>query len=228
MEKLLPPVIAHGITIVSGLALGIDGYAQKLAIKYGGKTLSVMAGGLDTIYPASNTALGNEIVKNHLMISEYPDGTPYRKYHFPIRNRLISGLCRATIIMEACEKSGSLITAYQALEQNREVLAVPGSILHPNAFGCNKLISRGAKLVQSSEDILEIFGFDVKTLQKKTQKRATPDQQSILALLKKNVYSANMIAEILKLPMQRINVTLIQMELLGMIQKTDTIHYGLI
>ncbi len=148
-------VSSQGITITSGLALGIDTAAHQGGLLGVGKTIAVVATGLDRIYPASNKKLGQEIVDQGVMISEFSLGAKPLSYHFPRRNRIISGLSLGTLVVEAALKSGSLITAKTAMEQGREVFAVPGSIHNPQAKGCHELIKSGAKLVESGQDILE-------------------------------------------------------------------------
>ena len=149
----------NDIVIVSGFAFGIDILAHHAALKVEKPTIAVLAHGLDTIYPASNTNSVQSILKhNGTLISEFPLGILPTKYSFPRRNRIISGLAHATLVIEAAKKSGSLITAYHALEQNRDVFAVPGNIYSKTSQGTNNLIQRGAKLIQSAKDILEEFG----------------------------------------------------------------------
>ncbi|APH05271.1 DNA-processing protein DprA [Bacillus weihaiensis] len=157
-ELLIPTLVKKDWTIVSGLAIGIDTVAHEVTIQNGGKTIAVIAGGLDHIYPKQNESLAKEIMNSHLIISEHPPHIKPSKWHFPMRNRIISGISLGTIVIQAKRKSGSLITAQQALEQNREVFAVPGPIYDDNCRGTNELIQLGAKLVQTPEDILnEIF-----------------------------------------------------------------------
>lgn len=144
-----------GITVVSGLARGIDAAAHEGALKAGGITVAVVGTGLDIVYPTQNEALAQAIAKKGLLLSEYPPGTPARPSHFPSRNRIISGLSAGTLVVEAALKSGSLITARMALEQGKEVFAVPGSIHSPLSKGCHQLIKQGAKLVESAADILD-------------------------------------------------------------------------
>ncbi|RAK23357.1 DNA processing protein [Anoxybacillus vitaminiphilus] len=159
VQSLVWPLVKKGWMIVSGLASGIDTAAHQAAIQYGGKTIAVIAGGLSHIYPKTNLALANEIMKNHLLISEYPPHIKPQKWQFPLRNRIISGLSLGTVVIQANERSGSLITAQMALEQGREVFAVPGSIFLEQAKGTNRLIQQGAKLVLCSEDITDEFTY---------------------------------------------------------------------
>ncbi|MDN5864062.1 MAG: DNA-processing protein DprA, partial [Gammaproteobacteria bacterium] len=149
---------AAGYTITSGLAMGIDAAAHAGALDVGGKTLAVLGTGPDRIYPKRNAAVRERIAQNGALASEFPPGTPPLAEHFPRRNRLISGLSRATVVIEAALGSGSLITARLAAEQGREVFAVPGSIRSPLARGCHELIRDGAGLVERPSDILEALG----------------------------------------------------------------------
>ncbi|MDQ6596947.1 DNA-protecting protein DprA [Bacillus salipaludis] len=155
IRLIFPKLIDDGVLIVSGLAKGIDALAHDTAIKNGGKTIGVIAGGIYHIYPKENMNLALEMMKNQLIISEYPPDTKPLKWHFPARNRIISGLSKGTLIIEAKRKSGSLITANYAVNEGREVFSLPGSIFNPFSSGTNDLIQQGAKLVTSAEDILE-------------------------------------------------------------------------
>ena len=144
-----------GFAITSGLALGIDAASHQGALSVGGNTVAVTGTGLDRVYPAKHKDLATEIVEKGVMVSEFPLGTQAKAHHFPMRNRIISGLSEGLLVVEAAKQSGSLITARLALEQNREVFAIPGSIHNPLARGCNALIREGAKLVETTQDILE-------------------------------------------------------------------------
>ena len=144
-----------GLTIVSGLALGIDAAAHRGGLAGAGSSVAVIGTGIDRIYPARNKALAHRLAKDGLIVSEFPLGTPPLPGHFPRRNRLISGLSRGVLVVEAAPDSGSLITARVATEQGREVFAIPGSIHSPLARGCHSLIKQGAKLVESAADILD-------------------------------------------------------------------------
>lgn len=151
-RKLAEDLSAAGLTIVSGLARGVDAAAHHASLP--GGTVAVLAGGVDAIYPAENLALADDIARQGLILSEQPMGLAPLARHFPLRNRIISGLCRAVVVVEAALQSGSLITARAALDQGREVLAVPGHPFDGRAGGCNLLIRDGATLVRGSEDVL--------------------------------------------------------------------------
>lgn len=144
-----------GLTITSGLALGIDGAAHRGALDAGGATIAVCGTGLDRVYPARHRTLAHAIVNRGALVSEFALGTPPRPQHFPIRNRLISGLALGVLVVEAALESGSLITARLALDQGREVFAIPGSVHSPLSRGCHALIRQGAKLTENAADVLE-------------------------------------------------------------------------
>ncbi|MFV2031329.1 MAG: DNA-processing protein DprA [Gammaproteobacteria bacterium] len=147
-----------GLTITSGMATGIDSQAHLGALSCGGNTIAVTGTGLDRVYPSNNRQLAYDIHENGLLLSEFPLGTGPNSENFPRRNRIISGLSVATLIVEATRRSGSLITARQAVEQGREVFAIPGSIHNPQARGCHQLIREGARLVEQASDIVEELG----------------------------------------------------------------------
>ena len=143
--------------VVSGLAKGIDGASHRGALRAGGFTAAVLGGGVDVVYPAENRRLYEDIAATGVLLSEYPPGTVPVGSHFPVRNRILSGLSLAAVVVEAPERSGALITASTALEQGREVFAVPGPINAPNSKGCNALIRDGAGLVSEAWDILSFY-----------------------------------------------------------------------
>lgn len=153
--RLIFPSLVDKVVIVSGLAKGIDTLAHEYALKNSGRTIAVIAGGFQHIYPKENLSLALEMMKTQLIVSEYPPDTKPLRWHFPARNRIISGLSRGTLIIEAKRKSGSLITANYAVNEGREVFSLPGSIFNPFSLGTNHLIQQGAKLVTCAEDILE-------------------------------------------------------------------------
>ncbi|MCT1904151.1 DNA-processing protein DprA [Oceanobacillus sojae] len=147
------PLIDANWVIVSGMARGIDSMAHRLTLERGGNTIAVLGSGFHSIYPREHTSLYQQIAREGLVLSEYPPDQPPQKYHFPERNRIISGLTMGTLVIEAMKKSGTMITVDQALDQGRDVFAVPGSPLLKQCTGCNELIQNGAKLIQSAEDI---------------------------------------------------------------------------
>ncbi len=147
-----------GLAIASGMAQGIDAAAHEGALDGGGKTIAFLGTGIDRVYPPINRSLAHAIAERGALVSEYPLGSPPEKWHFPERNRLISGLSLGTLVVEAARRSGSLITARLAAEQGREVFALPGSIHNPLARGCHELIRQGAKLVETADDILAELG----------------------------------------------------------------------
>lgn len=157
-KNISTQIAKSNIITVSGLAKGIDSIAHRETLKVHGKTIAVIGSGLDNIYPSENINLANEIIKNGgAVISEYVIGTKPQKMNFPARNRIISGLSNGVVVIEAKKKSGTMITVDFALEQGKEVFAVPGNILSPNSEGTNELIKQGAKMVTGIEDILEEF-----------------------------------------------------------------------
>lgn len=169
-EKFTKELVDLGVTIVSGLALGIDAIAHKTALENGGRTIAILGNGLDVVYPSRNGKLYDEISKNGVVMSEFPIGTQPLAYNFPQRNRIISGLSKAIIVIEAKEKSGSLITAHHALEQGKDVFAVPGNINSIYSGGTNKLIKDGAFPLLSLDDILEeVSDLRLRAMDKKSE-----------------------------------------------------------
>jgi len=156
-DSFVKDLVKENWIIVSGMALGCDTLAHKAAIHHGGKTIAVIGSGLNAIYPKANTHLYNEMISNHLVISEYPHYIQPEKRYFPRRNRIIAGLSKGLIILEAKEKSGTMITANFALENGREVFAVPGPIIMDEYKGNHQLIQEGAKLITCTKDIIEEF-----------------------------------------------------------------------
>jgi DNA processing protein len=157
--RLAADLAARGVTVVSGLARGVDSAAHRGALTTG-RTIAVLGSGVDYIYPPEHKLLAAQIAEAGLVVSEYPPGTPPLPHHFPLRNRLISGLALAVVVIEASEKSGSLITAACALEQGREVMAVPGNVLSGRNRGGHALLKDGATIVETADDIVEGLGWD--------------------------------------------------------------------
>jgi DNA processing protein len=188
-ERLASTLASQGFCIISGMAVGVDTLAHKGALKAGGRTLAVLGSGLDVIYPPSNKKLYEQICNHGAVISEYPFGTKPDPGNFPQRNRVISGLSLGVVITEARKDSGSLITGNHALDQNREVYAIPGPITSKLSVGCHELIQSGAKLVQSIENITEELGSKIaplmhKELEPATPPDLTPDEQAVIQTLK--------------------------------------------
>ena len=156
--RLGTDLAARGVIVVSGLARGVDSAAHRGALR-AGRTIAVLGSGVDHVYPREHAALAREIGEHGLVVSEYPPGTAPLAFHFPMRNRLISGLSRAVVIVEASERSGSLITAACALEQGRDVMAVPGNVLTGRNRGAHALIRDGARIVEGADDIVEELGW---------------------------------------------------------------------
>ena len=160
VEKIIKE-LGNELVVVSGLAKGIDATAHYASIRNGGKTIGVIGTGLDVSYPKSNQRLQAHIGEHHLILSEYGPGQAPLKFHFPERNRIIAGLCQAVIVAEARLRSGSLITCERAMEEGRDVFAIPGNILDEKSTGCHHLIQEGAKLVTSGQDILDELKYEL-------------------------------------------------------------------
>ena len=214
----------YGFVITSGLALGIDGASHRGALSAQGYTIAVAGTGLDRVYPARHKDLATEIVKTGLMISEFPPGTTAKANHFPRRNRIISGLCQGLLVVEAAKQSGSLITARMALEQNREVFAIPGSIHNPLARGCNALIREGAKLVETTQDILEelnqYYQQDEKIPAITMQSTLDLEQQTLLNRVMFSPTSIDNLVENTGLSVEVISSMLLILELQGYLEAT--------
>ncbi|OGM18591.1 DNA protecting protein DprA [Candidatus Woesebacteria bacterium RIFCSPHIGHO2_01_FULL_38_10] len=210
-----------GVTIVSGLAFGVDAMAHKVCLEHGGRTIAVLASGLDIITPKSNFFLAREIIRRGgAIVSEYPLGYPPLRTNFPNRNRVISGLSKAVIVIEGAKKSGTLLTASAAAEQGRPVFAVPGQITSPLSEAPNFLIQNGAKMATSSKDILEELNMqlkvDLETLENLMP--STPDEKKLLEILANEPLHLNEIARISSLKVSSVSANLSVMELKGMVK----------
>jgi DNA processing protein len=226
-ESLVYPLVQNGLTIVSGLALGIDSIAHEATLAAKGRTVAVLGCGLDQIYPISNIRLADKIIATGgAIISEFPLGMPALRYNFPIRNRIIAGLSLGTLVIECAEGSGSLLTAKAALEYNREVFAVPGDIFSETSVGTNRLIKMGAKMVTGYQDILEELAIEEKA--KINQAReviaSTPEEKILLDLLREPKLIDGLIAAS-GLSAATVNSLLIQMEMKGLIKNLGGTRY---
>lgn len=228
-EEIVTDLAQSKITIASGLARGIDSIAHQSALAVGGRSLAVFACGLDRVYPSENTHLARDIMQHGALISEYPLGTRPRAENFPRRNRIMSGLSLGVLVVEAGETSGAMITAHLALEQNREVFAVPGSVLSPASRGTNYLIQEGAKLVRSYKDILEEL--NLMTVARQMELREViPASDTESVLLKNLSAEPTHIDEVCRnsgLPIATVSSTLAMMELKGMVKQLGPMSYTL-
>lgn len=226
-EKLASQLAERGITIVSGLALGVDAVAHAAAIAAGGAHIAVLANGLDKIYPASNTNLARKLLASGgTILSEYPETTPSFKQNFVARNRIVAGLADVLLITEATEKSGTLHTARFALEQGRDVLVVPGNITSPNSVGCNNLIKSGALPVTSVDDIL--FALHAENLTETTRVHSgdTEEEQAILDLLYQGISDGHALLVQSNLSTEGFTQTLTMLELTGKIHALGNNHWS--
>ncbi len=213
-----------GLTIVSGLAPGIDTFVHRSVVERKKRTIAVLGTGIDekSIYPKENLKLAKKILETGgCLISEYPAGTPGSKFTFPQRNRIISGLSLGVLVIEAKEKSGALITAQLAKSQGRKVFAIPGQIYSLNSKGCHYLIKQGAKLVESAEDILKEFSLSFKKLGRTGVPyfgESNVEERLILKILKERALDIDKIIEKTKLPAQKVASTLANLEIQGKVR----------
>jgi len=228
--RIVPELVRSGLTIVSGLARGIDSVAHNAALEAGGRTIAVLGCGIDVIYPAENRGLFNRIVKQGAVVTEYPLGTKPDAFNFPARNRIISGLALGTLVVEAQHGSGALITADYALEQNREVFAFPGRTTDRGSAGCNRLIREGrAKLVTSTEDILEELDLTVavQQLEIKAAIPANDEEGRLLALLSHEPIHIDELSRRSALAPPTVASTLMMLELKGTVRQVGTMSFVL-
>jgi DNA processing protein len=198
-----------GIVVISGLARGVDSAAHRGALDAGGRTIAVLGTGIDIVYPAENTELSGCITERGLLVTEFPLGSAPEDWHFPRRNRIISGLSKAVVVVEAKEKSGSLITARLAADQGRDVMAVPGTFVGGRNRGANALLRDGAKLVESAVDILQELGLD------DTLARRSPKGEGGQVV----EFTVDEIAEQLKIPAGEALARLLEWELTGEVRR---------
>jgi len=228
-EEIVADLARSKITIVSGLAKGIDSVAHHSALEAGGRSIAVFACGLDIVYPSENANLARSIIQQGAIISEYPLGTRPKADNFPRRNRIMSGLSLGVLVVEAGGTSGALITAHLALEQNREVFAIPGSVLSPASRGTNHLIQEGAKLIRDYTDILEELNLTA-VVRQIEMKEVIPASDTESLLLKQLCAEPTHIDEVCRssgLPMSTVSSTLAMMELKGLVKQVGAMNYVL-
>lgn len=225
-EKLTRELVEAGLTIVSGLARGVDTVAHIAAIEAGGKTLAVLGGGLSQIFPSENIRLAERIASGFgAILTEFPPSYPHLAGNFPARNRIIAGLSRGVLVTEAAEDSGSLITARLAIEQGREVFAVPGPITSSMSEGTSVLLKDGAKLVSSVADILEELGVKAVSAVKVSQVDLSREELEILELIKDESRHVDEIARELKKKISDVSGVLLKLEILGIVKNLGAGNY---
>lgn len=219
-----------GVAVVSGLALGVDSVVHRAVVESSGRTIAVLACGLDSVYPASNRQIAERITAaGGTLVSELPLGTPPLKHHFAYRNRIISGLCLGTVVIEAAAESGALITARHALEQNRQVYTVPGSIYSPGSVGPHNLLKMGAKPVTDAADVLEDLNLVNLAVQEATKEiiADNDEEAAILKLLTREPKHFDHLAKSAGLPASTVAATLTIMEMKGKVRNLGANQYVL-
>ena len=214
--------------MISGLARGIDSISHQAALEAGGRTIAVFGSGLDVIYPAENAGLARRMKSSGALVSEHPLGAKPDARNFPRRNRIISGMTLGTLVIEAPETSGAMITVRWALEQNREVFCVPGSIFSPASKGTNSLIQQGAKLVMRCEDILEELNLTVVSHQIEMRSILEPDgdhESDLLTHISHEPIHIDEIRRLAQLPISSVSSALALMELKGLVKQVGGMHY---
>ncbi len=226
-RRLSTELAAAGVTIVSGLARGVDGIAHASALETGGRTIGVLGCGLDTIYPPEHRKLADQIVESGALVSEFSLGTPPDAPNFPVRNRIISGLSLGVIVVEAPMKSGALITANFAGDQGRTVFAVPGSALSSASAGTIQLLRDGAAVAATGEDVLSYLNLGVRQIEMETRQMfpASDGERSLLGLITAEPRHIDEIALDSGLPIGMLSAQLLQMQLKGLVRNVGTQHY---
>ena len=226
-EEIGSYLAANGVTVVSGLARGVDAIAHQSALKAGGRTIAVLGCGVDRIYPPEHAQLAGKMIANGALVSDYAPGTPPEASNFPPRNRIISGLSVATVVVEAGETSGALITAQFAIDQGREVFAVPGNILAPQSKGTNRLIAQGARPLLSVRDLLDVLNLTRVNEQRLVRKVLPADEteSKLMSVLTHEPLHMDEIRNQTGLPIERVSATLVMMELKGMVRQVGGQNY---
>lgn len=226
--RLAYDLAKQGITVVSGLALGVDGIAHKAALEAGGRTIAVLACGLDQIYPASHRNLAIDIIKQGgTILSEYDEGTPALKQHFIARNRIVAALSDMVVITEAAEASGSLITARFALDQNKLVGAVPGNITSGLSSGTNNLIKSGAAVITTTKDVLDCLGLQESERNREAVTGDTKEEQDIINIMQEGLTDLDLIQSKAKIDPSIFSQTITMLEISGKIRPLGAAHWTL-
>jgi DNA processing protein len=226
-EEVAGVLARNGITLVSGLARGIDAVAHQASLAAGGRTLAVLGSGVDQIYPPEHRNLAGQIVANGALLSDYAPGTPPEAANFPPRNRIISGLARAVVVIEAGQESGALITAAFAADQGREVFAVPGSIYAVQSKGTNLLIQQGARPLLTPQDILDTLKLG-NVSQQQTARTVLPADEieaQLYSLLRLEPLHVDEIRAQTKIPIEKVSAALVMMELKGLVRQVGGMQY---
>ncbi len=230
-QRLVTELVSAGITIVSGLALGIDAAAHQAALDAGGRTLAVMGCGIDQVYPPEHRALAARITQNGALLTEFPPGTPPDGRNFPVRNRTISGLSLAVVVVEAPDRSGALLTADCALDQGREVFAVPGNLTARTSSGTNRLIQQGAKLVTNGQDILDELNLSRTAVETRVDVArvapSDPVEAALAAQLGEEPVHIDDLVRATGLPIVQVSSALALMELKGLVRRVEGMQYTL-
>jgi DNA processing protein len=226
-EEIGSFLASNGVTVVSGLARGVDAIAHQSALKAGGRTIAVLGCGVDRIYPPEHNQLAEKIIASGAIISDYAIGTPPDASNFPPRNRIISGLSMATVVVEAGETSGALITAQFAVDQGREVFAVPGNILALQSKGTNNLIAQGARPFLSMRDLLDVLNLTRVTEQRESRRILPGDEieTKLMSVLTQEPLHMDEIQIQTGLPIERVSATLVMMELKGLVRQVGGMNY---
>lgn len=225
-ERISQELAAAGVTVVSGLARGIDAVAHHVSLDSGGRTVAVLGSGVDVIYPSEHHRLVERILENGAVISEQPPGTKPDAPNFPARNRIISGMALGVVVVEAPTRSGALITANFAADQGREVFVVPGNVGNANSEGTNQLLRDGARIVRDGADILADLGIGAGTAAQLTlELPATPEEARVLRCLGSEPLHIDEIADLATMPGREVAEALLMMELKGMVRNCGAQYY---